>query len=139
MNVKSLKSDLKRSQKSSVSQSQLVDEDLNVDDEMLDESEDKQVMTQQPQKRQSDETSEQSKVAQKRQVIQLPTVVLDGFTDKTEKQLLAEKIQGLGMILGTGLPSKLNNTSQGITIILSNNGNYEAPQNLKSTVFAVNK
>jgi hypothetical protein len=51
MNVKSLKSDLKRSQKSSVSQSQLVDEDLNVDDEMLDESEDKQVMTQQPQKR----------------------------------------------------------------------------------------
>ena len=51
MNVKSLRSDLKRTQKSSVSQSQRVDEDPNEDDEMVDVSEDKQVMTQQPPKR----------------------------------------------------------------------------------------
>jgi hypothetical protein len=42
--------------------------------------------------------------------------------------------------MGAGLPSKLNNsTANGLTVVVSNNGTYEPPQNLKSTVFVVNK
>lgn len=151
MNVKQLRNDLKRSQKSSVSQSQRVLEEegehSNEDDEMIDLSYDKVVLTQQPQRTTSDDrgSGEQPQISKvniqnKRQVIQLPTVVLDGFTDKAEKQHITEKLINLGMVMGAGLPSKLNNTTaNGLTVVVSKNGTYEPPQNLKSTVFVVNK
>lgn len=139
MNVRSLKNEIKRTQKSSASQSQRADhieEDENMED-MSAENQGTIINQQQPYKRESDETN-QSKNSQK-QVIPQATVVLDGFTDKTEKQRLSENIMSLGLNLGSGLPSKLNSHSGCLTVVLSNNGNYDPPQNLKSSVFVVNK
>ena len=137
MNVKSLRNEINRTQKSSASQSQRADENEE-DEDMEDMSEENQdiAMIQQPQKRESEEANQSNK--SQKQISPQVTVVLDGFTDKTEKQQLSENIASLGLILGSGLPSKLNSNS-GLTVVLSNNGNYDPPQNLKSSVFVVNK
>ena len=139
MNVKSLRNEIKRTQKSSASQSQRADQ-IEEDEDMEDmsaENQDTAMNQQQPQKRESEEANQINK--SQKQVTPQVTVVLDGFTDKTEKQQLSENITSLGLNLGSGLPSKLNSHSGGLTVILSTNGNYDPPQNLKSSVFVVNK
>ena len=139
MNVKSLRNEIKRTQKSSASQSQRADQ-IDEDEEMEDmsaENQDKPVNQQFPQKRETEEAIQSNKL--QKQVTPQVTVVLDGFSDKTEKQHLTEIITSLGLNLGSGLPSKLNSNSASLTVVLSNNGNYDPPQNLKSSVFVVNK
>ena len=139
MNVKSLRNEIKRTQKSSASQSQRADQ-IDEDEEMEDmsaENQDKPMNQQLPQKRETEEAIQSNKL--QKQVTPQVTVVLDGFSDKTEKQHLTEIITSLGLNLGSGLPSKLNSNSASLTVVLSNNGNYDPPQNLKSSVFVVNK